>query len=130
LALEQIQRDNATAQQCDARICDESNLLTNDHRKTKAEIAFDVFHNLASNLEVNAERQWRPASFILTLDRWHETFVENEWPMLERLERKAEIDVYKVDWDIADMRVLLAISRKRSFLNMRPAVTPGPACEV
>ena len=25
---------------------------------------------------------------------------------------------------------LLAITRKRSFLNMRPAVTPGPACEV
>src|ERR1035437_871545 len=28
------------------------------------------------------------------------------------------------------LALVLAITRKRSFLNMRPAVTPGPACEV
>src|ERR1017187_5660774 len=33
-------------------------------------------------------------------------------------------------WPVAATPVMLAITRKRSFLNMRPAVTPGPACEV
>jgi hypothetical protein len=52
-------------------------------------------------------------------------------------ERVQDFSVFLDELDARQIRprrrrniLLLAITRKRSFLNMRPAVTPGPACEV
>ena len=112
-ALGDIQRDNANALACVARIRVESIRCSNELRESEPLTDFDLFHNLESHLKDHADLQARRKRYIATLDGWDQRFVEAEQPELERREHLANIDVLKVDWDLADLRVRMAQAQLR-----------------
>jgi hypothetical protein len=107
-ALEQVKQDKTTIKERDALICSKSNWLTSKLRDDEDDIALDVFYNVAGDLQGNAERTWGTERLIAKLDQWHQRFVEREEPKLELAERRAEMNLLKIDLDLADTRVLMA----------------------